>query len=229
MKRLLAILLALALILALSLSAAAEDEARPEDEVVGSWYFQLEETTLCLELLPDGSYCLSVSGSPEEPLTGTWVLEDGFVWLDDSDQPLFLTGDILSWSALGAWASREEPRPIYSPAPIVEGLPLGAMDGYWVAVFLDLDGQVFSTELLGEDLDLYVEGQRAAMGGLFGDQIVDLEETDGVLSFEGEGFRTELALQADGFMRLRLSGDFEGALVYYLLPLVLNNAVVEED
>ena len=92
-----------------------------------------------------------------------------------------------------------------------------------------MDGQVFSAEMLGEDLDLYVEGQRAALGGLFGDRIVDLEETDGVLRFAGEGFCADLALQADGFLRLTLSGDFEGELYYYLLPVALNNAEVEDD
>ena len=68
------------------------------------------------------------------------------------------------------------------------------------------------------------------MGGpIFGDQIVDLEEEDGALVLAGEGFRVTMELQADGFMRLTLSGDFEGGLVYYLLPLVLNNAEITEE
>ena len=62
MKKLLAMLVAFTLILALAFcgpSASAdlvldpETSSRPEDNVVGVWFFQLEETILRLELLPD--------------------------------------------------------------------------------------------------------------------------------------------------------------------------------
>ncbi len=234
MKKLLAMLVAFTLILALAFcgpSASAdlvldpETSSRPEDNVVGVWFFQLEETILRLELLPDGTYTLGLDGLPEESSGGVWRLEDGFVWLDDSEQPLSVAGDLLFLHSLGVYATREEPLPIYRAVETVEA-PVGTMDGYWIALFLEVDGQVFSTELLGESLDLYVEGLRAAMGGpIFGDRIVDLEEEDGALVLAGEGFRVTMELQADGFMRLTLSGDFEGELYYYLMPVLLEEAV----
>ena len=234
MKKLLAMLVAFTLILALAFfgpSASAdlvldpETSSRPEDNVVGVWFFQLEDTILRLELLPDGTYTLGLDGLPEESSGGVWRLEDGFVWLDDSEQPFSVMGDALSWHALGVFAVREEPLPIYRAVETVEA-PVGTMDGYWVALFLELDGQVFSTELLGESLDLYVEGLRAAMGGpIFGDQIVDLEEEDGALVLAGEGFRVTMQLQRDGFMRLTLSTEEEGELYYYLLLVSPDDAV----
>lgn len=200
-----------------------EDFSRTEEALTGLWYCQIEGVDLALELRADGAYTMSLPAVPEETISGIWRLEDGFVWLDDSVQPLSVMGDSLYWHEVGAYATREEPAPIYRAAETVES-PAGAMDGYWVALFLQVDGQVFSTELLGEELDLYLEGRRAALGGFFGDRIVDLEETDGVLRFAGEGFRADLVLQADGLMRLTLSTEGEGELYYYLLPVSLNNA-----
>jgi hypothetical protein len=201
-----------------------EDFSRTEEALTGLWYCQIEGVDLSLELRADGAYTMSLPAAPEETIFGVWRLEDGFIWLDDSEQPLSVMGDSLYWHAVDAYATREEPAPIYRAAETVEA-PAGAMDGYWVALFLEVDGQVFSTELLGEELDLYLEGQRGALGGFFGDQIVDLEETDGVLRFAGEGFRADLALQTDGFLRLTLATEGEGELYYYLLPVSLNNAV----
>ena len=196
------------------------EEEIPAEKLTGRWYCRAGGTDLVLELLP---------AAPEETVSGLWRLEEGLIWLDEEETAIAVTEDGLYWYGLGALATREAPEPLYVPGEPVSNLAEGTLDGYWVTEYLELDGQIFPAEELGEELDLYLEGKRAALGGLFGDQIVDLEEAEGSLVFVGEGFRAEFVLLDDGLLRLTLSGDFEGTLVYYLLPLVLNNAEITEE
>lgn len=200
-------------------SADPDDESPdPEEDVTGLWYCAMGTVDLCLELEAGGTYTVTLPHDPEGTVTGTWEERDGFLYLDgDMTAPLSAYGTLLSWPAAGVFLSREEPAPLYVPAATLEKLPEGILDGYWVAAFLDLDGEVFSVEDLNERMDLYVEGSRAALGGpVFGDQIVELEVLENGLSFSGEGFRVDMSLQADGFLRLSMKADGEGALVYYL-------------
>ena len=195
-----------------------DESADPEEDVTGLWYCSFGAVDLCLELEEGGAYTVTLPHDPEGTVTGTWEERDGFLYLDgDETAPLSAYGDLLSWPAAGVFLSREEPAPLYVPAATLETLPEGILDGYWVAAFLELDGDVFSVEDLNERMDLYVEGSRAALGGpVFGDRIVDLEVLESGLSFSGEGFRVDMSLQADGFLRLSMEADGEGALVYYL-------------
>ena len=205
------------------------EEEIPAEELTGRWYFRAGETDLVLELLPDGSYTVTLPAAPEETVSGLWRLEEGLIWLDEEETAIAVREDGLYWYGLDVLATREAPEPLYTPGEPVEDLAPGAWDGYWVAEYLEVDGQIFPAEELGEVLDLYLEGNRVAMGGFFGDQILDLEETEGVIGFAGEGFRAEFVLLDDGLLRLTLSGDFEGTLVYYLLPMALNNAEITEE
>ena len=205
------------------------EEEIPAEKLTGLWYCRAVGSDLVLELLPDGSYTVTLPAAPEETVSGLWRLEEGLIWLDEEETAIAVTEDGLFWYGLGALATREAPEPLYVPGEPVSDLAEGTLDGYWVTEYLELDGQIFPAEELGEELDLYLEGKRAALGGLFGDQIVDLEEAEGSLVFAGEGFRAEFVLLDDGLLRLTLSGDFEGTLVYYLLPLVLNNAEITEE
>ena len=194
-----------------------DESADPEEDVTGLWYCSFGAVDLCLELEAGGAYTVTLPHDPEGTVTGTWEERDGFLYLDgDVTAPLSAYGDLLSWPAAGVFLSREEPAPLYVPAATLETLPEGILDGYWVAAFLELDGEVFSVEDLNERMDLYVEGSRAALGGpVFGDQIVDLEVLENGLSFSGEGFRVDMSLQTDGFLRLSMEAEGEGALVYY--------------
>ena len=189
-----------------------------DPDVTGLWYCSFGAVNLCLELEAGGAYTVTLPHDPEGTVTGTWEERDGFLYLDgDETAPLSAYGDLLSWPAAGVFLSREEPAPLYVPAATLEKLPEGLLDGYWVAAFLELDGEVFSVDDLDEYMDLYVEGGRAALGGpVFGDQIVELELREDGLSFSGEGFRVDMSLQADGFLRLSMEAEGEGALVYYL-------------
>ncbi len=196
-----------------------EDELLdPEPDLTGLWYCAMGTVDLCLELEAGGAYTVTLPHDPEGTVTGAWEERDGFLYLDgDETAPLSAYGDLLSWPAAGVFLSREEPAPLYVPAATLETLPEGILDGYWVAAFLELDGEVFSVEDLNEQMDLYVEGSRAALGGpVFGDRIVDLDVREDGLSFSGEGFRVDMSLQTDGFLRLSMEADGEGALVYYL-------------
>ena len=205
------------------------EEEIPAEELTGRWYCRVGETDLVLELQQDGTYTVTLPGVPEESVSGLWRLEEGLIWLDEEELAIAVREDGLYWYALEALATREAPEPLYVPGEPVLNLAPGAWDGYWVTEYLDVDGQIFTAEELGEALDLYLEGRRAALGGFFGDQIVDLEEAEGTLGFAGEGFRVSFTLLDDGFLRMTLSGDFEGELVYYLLPLMLKNAELTED
>ena len=195
-----------------------DESADPEEDVTGLWYCAMGTVDLCLELEAGGTYTVTLPHDPEGTVTGSWEERDGFLYLDgDETAPLSAYGDLLSWPAAGVFLSREEPAPLYVPAATLETLPEGILDGYWVAAFLELDGEVFSVDDLDEYMDLYVEGGRAALGGpVFGDQIVELEVLENGLSFSGEGFRVDMSLQADGFLRLSMEAEVEGALVYYL-------------
>ena len=195
-----------------------DESADPEPDLTGLWYCSFGAVDLCLELEAGGAYTVTLPHDPEGTVTGTWEERDGFLYLDgDETAPLSTYGTLLSWPAAGVFLSRDEPAPLYVPAATLETLPEGILDGYWVAAFLELDGEVFSVEDLNEQMDLYVEGSRAALGGpVFGDQIVDLEVLENGLSFSGEGFRVDMSLQADGFLRLSMEANGEGALVYYL-------------
>ena len=188
-----------------------------EPDLTGLWYCSFGAVDLCLELEAGGAYTVTLPHDPEGTVTGTWEERDGFLYLDgDMAAPLSAYGTLLSWPAAGVFLSREEPAPLYVPAATLEKLPEGILDGYWVAAFLELDGEVFSVEDLNERMDLYVEGSRAALGGpVFGDQIVELEVLENGLSFSGEGFRVDMSLQADGFLRLSMEAEGEGVLVYY--------------
>ncbi len=190
----------------------------PEEELTGLWYCSFGETNLCLELEEGGAYTVTLPNDPEATVTGLWEEQEGFLYLDgDETAPLVVYGNGLSWPAAGVFLSREEPAPLYVPAETLENLPARILDGYWVAAFLELDGELFSVEALDEFMDLYVEGSRAALGGpLFGDQIVDLDVGEDALHFEGEGFGVDMRLQRDGFMRLRIEAEGAGELVYYL-------------
>jgi hypothetical protein len=189
-----------------------------DPDVTGLWYCAMGTVDLCLELESGGAYTVTLPHDPEGTVTGTWEERDGFLYLDgDETAPLSTYGTLLSWPAAGVFLSREEPAPLYVPAQKLEKLPEGSLDGYWVAAYLELDGEVFSVDDLNERMDLYVEGSRAALGGpVFGDRIVDLDVRENGLGFSGEGFRVDMSLQADGFLRLSMEAEGEGALVYYL-------------
>lgn len=193
----------------------------PEEAFLGEWYGVLRVVSFCLDLRADGSYLLSIPSAPEESVEGTWALNDGFICLDgDETAPLSVVGEGLYWPLTEVVFTRAEPAAVYTPAALRSNTAFGDMDGYWVCTFVDLDGEIWPAELFGENTDLYIEGQRAALGGdLFGDILVNLVFEDGVLSFADGSDSLRLALQEDGMLRLVLSDEAGEAMVLYLSPL----------
>ena len=193
----------------------------PEEAFLGEWYGMLRVVSLCLDLHADGSYQLSIPSAPEESMEGTWALNDGFICLDGDDaSPLSVLGDGLYWPLAEIVFTRAEPKAPYTPAALRSDTALGEMDGYWICSFVDLDGEIWPADLFGEDTDLYIEGERAALGGeLFGDVLVVLDFADGVLSMSSEGASLQLGLLEDGMLRLVLSDEGGEAMVLYLSPL----------
>ena len=202
MKKLLAIVLTLALLLVPAL-ALAEGEAAA---LTGDWYGEANGLVLQLTLHEDGTYAAALVGSAQEPKSGAWALEDGFIYLDGALLPQInvLSDDVLKWTEMDVFLRREQPW-VYAPADPFAA-PNELFDGYWRAQYVGLDGaMLFAEDALGEVVALYIEGQNVALGGdFFGNAIVEMAYSDGALSLSLDGQPLTLQLQLDGFLRLTL-------------------------
>lgn len=187
-----------------------------DERVLGDWYASFEGLMLKLSLSEDGAYVLNIPG--EEPQRGTWELSDeSMVVLDGDDAGALLpVDDTLQWKARQVFFRREAPT-TYQPAEVYAGAKEGDFDGYWKSQFIAVGDGTMLASAFGEATDIYIEGQRAALGGpLFGDVIVDMELKDGALTYAAEGVTVVLALQQDGLLRLTMTADEPVTL--YLLP-----------
>ena len=193
----------------------------PEEALAGSWYGTLQVVSFCLDLHEDGSYELSVANSAKDSVRGSWVLNDGFIWLDgDESAPLSVRGETLYWPLTEVVFTREQPADLYAPAALRGDTAVGEMDGYWICSFVDMNGQIWPAELFGENTDLYIEGQRAALGGdLFGDVLVDMDFSEGALVLSEGDDALRLSLQEDGMLRLVLSDESGPCMTLFLTPL----------
>ncbi len=236
MKKCFALILALVLLMA---SALAEEDAVVVDADVlpdpsGDWFGDANGFPMRLTLNGDGAYALSSSAAPGEPQAGLWEYRDGFVWLDgDEDAPLNLTAmllvaddearepaeeEILTWTALNV-IFRRQAAPAYVPADIDPAAALDALAGYWKCAFVDAGGAPVSAAALGDNTDVYIEGETVALGGdMFGDVYIDFTFADGELSVDIDGsLLIAIALQRDGVLRMTLTQADDG-MTLYLFP-----------
>ena len=237
MKKLLAIFVAFTLILALAAcgkgdatvgdvilsdsegSADSLPSAQNDKEpTVETWYGLSRGLPLTLALSSDGTYTLSLAG---EDKSGAWEEIGGEIRLDGEERASFLRlGDRLRM-ADGTFLGTQAPNlGVYTPAEVLtQGVTAATFNGYWTSAYVDVNGIPVPAGELGDDTDLVVEGERAALGGtLFGDVIVDMSFADGALSCKANSVTVTLQLQADGLMRLTLSGGSAGDMTIFLLP-----------
>jgi len=200
-----------------------------EEDFLGDWYCVLHTQVLTLTLQEEGNYTVTYAG---ETMEGTWKLEDGFIYLDEDKSPAFLPiGDKLSWIGPEEFLSREEPKTgEYHPGEVLTGIEPGTLDGCWKSIYVDADGIVIPAEDAGDNTDLYLEGETAALGGaLFGDVIVDMVFADDALTFAADGVSIVLQLQNDGFMRMTLTTPENEELLIYLIPTYVEGLSPVQD
>ena len=200
MKRIFAILLAF-LILA---APAALAEAEQPDSAAGDWYASVEGVPVTLSLNPDGGYALVLPAALGAPQAGTWVLDDGFVRLDDGSVLNLVNESLLIWSANGLIFTRE-PAAGYAPADLLPDAILELYAGYWRCAYVDLGDAVVPANAADERTDLYIENATVALGGpRFGDIFWNFDFDGGALTADVNGQSVALALQQDGLLRLTL-------------------------
>ena len=201
-------LFVLVLVFMLLLAPAAPAEGAPEPHAAeGDWYAELGGLPLRLSLNADGAYSLGFPEGLASSLAGAWTAEDVFVRLEDAGELTLVSEDLLLWPDQGLCFTREAPR-AYSPAELLEGAVPELYEGYWRCAFVDLDGAAVPAEAADERTDLFIEADRAALGGpRFGDIFWGFGFADGTLSAEVNGRPVTLALQQDGLLRLTLDGN----------------------
>ena len=237
MKKLFSILLVLILLILPVLAYAEEGtdtsggtgetaliETQPAEEsdtLTGDWYTDYQGVILRMMLSGDGTYTISFSGMNEEPLTGEWKLEDGFLLLDgDETDPLNVQDGMIKWETAGLFFRREAPE-VYVPAELLENPAADQYNGYWKTAYVNLNGAVIRSEAVGDDTDVYINGRNVALGGsLFDDIVVAAVFENGVLIWSAEEMTVTLAMQQDGLLRLTVaSADAaENPVTLYLLP-----------
>ena len=218
MNRIFAILLALLVLLSSAALAEAEPVDPAPDPAAGDWFTSVEGVPVTLSLAPDGGYTLVLPTALGAPQAGTWVLDDGFVRLDDGSALNLVNEELLIWTANGLIFTREDPA-LYVPADLLPDAGLELYAGYWRCAFVDADGVALPAEALDEATDLYIENATVALGGpRFGDIFWTFAFEGGALAADVNGQSVALALQQDGFLRLTIVGDAPATL--YLQPVL---------
>ena len=185
------------------------------EQVSGKWYMELDGMTLCLDLKEEGVYDITLADAADQMRQGSWETRHGFIYLDGSASPeISVTQeDVLNWYTMGCFLTREDPGS-YEPAAAAEAAP-ESFNGYWTSEYVDMDGVSVPAETLGDNTDLYIEGNNAALGGdLFGDQAAEMTWEDGTLVLLREGAKILLQIQEDGLLRLDV--QTEETLTVYL-------------
>ena len=219
MKKTLSILLVLFLLMVQVLSLAEGAEAAPEYTFKGDWYGDLQGVVLKLTLHEDGTYAASITSQPDDVKTGTWVYDDGFIRLEGDGAPDInvLSSDVLKWTGLEVFLSREAPQ-VYAPAGPLADAAAELYAGYWKAAYVDMMGTPVLASAFEDETDLYVEGTHAILGGpVLGDTIVALTFADGAFTGDNEGAAVQLQLQQDGFLRMTVAGTDTAPQTWYLL------------
>ena len=205
----------LALILACALAMAILPVFADEAAVTGDWYADLGGMPVLLTLAEGGAYTLALPGSE---VTGTWVLDDGYIYIDGSKAPDMATlGEDKLIMSDGMTIFTRDKVEGYAPADPKADADALAFAGYWQAAYVDVNGTPIPAAVLDDETDLYVEGVHAILGGpIFGDTIVEMAFVDGALTSENEGVKVQLQYQQDGLLRLTVTGTDTAPQIFYL-------------
>ena len=185
--------------------------------VTGDWYADLGGAAIHPNLAEGGSYTVEIPGS--DPVTGVWVLDDGYIYMDGSASPDIATiGETSLIMSDGMTFFTREKVENYAPAEPKADAPLELFAGYWTAVYVDVNDTPVLARLLNDETDLYVEGHSAILGGpVLGDTQVALTYENGALTCEYEGTKAQLQLQQDGYLRLTVTGTETAPQTWYMM------------
>ena len=211
MKKLFVCLLILALA---ALPGWAQETA--VSAVTGDWYAQLDGMPLQLTLAGDGGYALSFPGG--EPITGTWELNGGYLYMDGAETPdITILGDEMLLMSDGVTVFTREKPEAYAPADILAETDLALFAGYWKSAYIEMDGVLFPAIALDDQTDLYVEGMSVTLGGpLFDDVTVPCRFEDGALVCQAGESEVKLQMQQDTLLRMTLTGAGDDTQIIYL-------------
>ena len=125
-------------------------------------------------------------------------------------------GDLLRLADAPVFFTREKPA-FYAPAEPRAVEEADDFAGYWKSVYVDLQGTAVPAYTMKDETDLYVEGTSATLGGpVLGDTPVKRTFENGELAADNEGVKTRMQLQADGFLRLTVTGTETAPQTWYL-------------
>lgn len=201
-------------------------QSAPEEGLYGDWYGILHGLTLVLTLQEDGTYTLIYPEVSKEPTQGTWVLDDGFMYMDGETLPsISVMREVLSWTVPAVLFEREA-QETYKPAEVdTEAVPED-FSGYWESTYIDLDGALLRASELLDNTFIYIEGTNAALGGsifkdviaefIFADAAMTYEETNGNMSIE-----IKMQLLEDGMLSVALTSAVAETDETYTLHLLL--------
>ena len=216
MKKLISMMLCLSMML-LPTAAVLAEEA--ETSFTGAWYADLDGIPIQMTIEEDGVYSLQFPG--EEPVSGTWEMQENFYLCLDGEQPpeVMILNDRLKWTNTTVFFSREAADRSYKPAE-VNGEPTGDMyNGYWKCAYVDVGGTPAPAATMHDITDLYIEGSSAILGGpAFGDALVRMSFENGEMICENNGSSVQLQMQEDTLLRMTVT-EADGTIkTRYLTP-----------
>ena len=184
--------------------------------VAGRWFIGLGGTAVELDLKEDGTYALTAPGAPVR--SGTWTVDGSFLYMDGASEPDLAVRDENTLTTIdeSVFLTREKPF-VYAPADPAENTPAELFAGYWKAAYTDVGGTPVPARLLGDETDLYIEGSSAILGGpTLGDTQVKLTWESGALASDTEGVKVRMRIQADGCLRLTVTGNESAPQTWYM-------------
>ncbi|MBR2834660.1 MAG: hypothetical protein IKE43_02975 [Coriobacteriales bacterium] len=124
--------------------------------------------------------------------------------------------ELLVWTDAEIVFYRTEPGS-YTPAKADSAASLESFAGYWKSAYVSLGGAPIESSILGEKTDIYIDGERVAMGGeLFGDVFVNFTFSEGALKATvSDSLSIEIVLLQDGHLRMTLASP-TGEMIIYL-------------
>ena len=193
-----------------------------EESLSGLWYGSIYGITICLELKENGTYNLSYPELESEESTGTWILEDGEIYMDGEELPsLTVMPTSLRWNGPDTFLRQEGPDR-YIPGEALANAAIEDYAGYWKSIYVQVDEALVYADALGDNTDIYIEGTRAALGGgLFGDVIEDFKFENGAFTLTKgtteDYVLVTMQLLEDYVLRLNLQSP-DNELILYLAP-----------
>ncbi len=213
MKKWLAVFLALALFLASA--AQAEDGQEASMAPAGDWHAGLNGIPVRLTLNADGTFEFIVPAVLSGSFRGVWIRNGVFVTLEGSGTLILASADLLIWMGNDLVFTRK-PQKSYVPADLLPDAPPEMLNGYWKCAYADADGAAVPAAALNETTDLFIDNTTAALGGpRFGDVFQKFTRENGALitaDFRGQGIT--MALQTDGFLRVSITSEGGGTVLY---------------